>query len=143
MLEVLYYRAKFGRAQISRAARAAKNVEFSVRRFAMKALEYRNNFDVVGSGKVCSRAPVFNFLTLMPTGDTTKWQSPKNGKNWGGVAGRGRQNKPISRRNFARKRTSWACISALNMALIGKRGSVQESRKCPNLSKNVVLSTES
>jgi len=62
VLEVLYQYAKFGGARISPAAGAAKNVEFflfvclSVRHtfeskslrapnFAMKALEYRNNFD--------------------------------------------------------------------------------------------------
>ena len=61
MLEVLYHRAKFGGARISPAAGAAKNVEFffclfvtllNVRDcapdFAMKALEYRNDFDTVG-----------------------------------------------------------------------------------------------
>jgi len=115
------------------------NVRVCAPCFAMKALEYRNNFDAVGSGKVCSRAPVLNFLTLMPTGDTTEYQSPKTVKKMGGVAGRGRQNKPISRRNFARKRTSWVYFNALNLALIGKRGSVQESRKCQNLSKIVVF----
>ena len=68
MLEVLYHRAKFGVARISPAAGVAKNVEFfclfvslsvclSVtllnRRvcapdFAIKALEYRNDFDAGG-----------------------------------------------------------------------------------------------
>ena len=62
MLEVLYYHAKFARARISPAAGVAKNVEFlcvclsvtllNVRDcapdFAMKALEYRNDFDTVG-----------------------------------------------------------------------------------------------
>ena len=69
MLEVLYHHAKFGGARISPAAGAAKNVEFFVclfvclsvclfvtllnvtdyaPDFAMKALEYRNDFDVVG-----------------------------------------------------------------------------------------------
>ena len=68
MLEVLYHHAKFGGARISPAAGAAKNVEFfclsvclfvclfltllNVRDcapdFAMKALEYRNDFDTVG-----------------------------------------------------------------------------------------------
>jgi len=59
VLEVLYHHAKFGWARISPAAGAAKNVEFfclsvtllNVRLcapdFAMKALEYRNNFDAV------------------------------------------------------------------------------------------------
>ena len=61
MLEVLYHRAKFGRAQISPAAGVTKNVEFFVclfvtllnvrdcaPDFAMKALGYRNDFDAVG-----------------------------------------------------------------------------------------------
>ena len=63
MVEVLYHHAKFGRARISPAAGVAKNVEFflsvclsvallSVRDcaldFAMKAFEYRNDFDAVG-----------------------------------------------------------------------------------------------
>ena len=66
MLEVLCHHAKFGGARISPAAVVAKNVEFffvclsvclfvtllNVRDcapdFAMKALEYRNDFDTVG-----------------------------------------------------------------------------------------------
>jgi len=65
VLEVLYHRAKFGGARISPAAGVAKNVEFFVclsvcwsvtllnvrvcaPDIAMKALEYRNDFDAVG-----------------------------------------------------------------------------------------------
>ena len=69
MLEVLYHHAKFGGARISPAAGAAKNVEFFVclsvcvfvclsvtllnvrvcaPNSAMKALEYRNDFDAAG-----------------------------------------------------------------------------------------------
>jgi len=60
VLEVLYHHAKFDRARVSHAAGVAKNVEFfclSVRHpferfyapdFAMKALEYRNDFNAVG-----------------------------------------------------------------------------------------------
>ena len=62
MLEVLYHHAKFSGARITPAAGVAKNVKFfvclSVRHvferqscapdFAMKALEYRNDFDTVG-----------------------------------------------------------------------------------------------
>jgi len=65
VLEVLYHQANFRGAQISPTAGAAKNVEFfclsvclSVRHalnvrdcapdFAMKALEYTNDFDAVG-----------------------------------------------------------------------------------------------
>ena len=58
---VLYHHTKFGGARISPAAGVAKNVEFFVclfvtllnvrdcaPDFAMKALEYRNDFDAVG-----------------------------------------------------------------------------------------------
>jgi len=100
VLQFLYHHAKFGGARISPAAGVAKNVEFfclmsvcllvtllNVRDcapdFAMKALEYRNDFDAVGYGKVCSYAPVFNFVRLLPIGDNTKCRSPKNGENWG------------------------------------------------------------
>jgi len=66
VLEVLYHHAKFGGARISPAAGVAKNVEFfsvclfvclsvtllNVRDcapdFALKALEYRNDFDGIG-----------------------------------------------------------------------------------------------
>ena len=66
MLEVLYDHAMFGGARISPAAGVAKSVEFfsvclsvclsvtllNVRvcapDFAMKALEYRNDFDAIG-----------------------------------------------------------------------------------------------
>ena len=63
VLEVLYHRAKFGWARISSAAGATKTLSFlsvclHVRHaferqslcadFAMKALEYRNDFDTVG-----------------------------------------------------------------------------------------------
>ena len=65
MLEVLYHHAKFGGARISPAAGVAKNVNFFVclsvclfvtllnvrvcaPDFAMKAMEYRNDFDAVG-----------------------------------------------------------------------------------------------
>ena len=63
MLEVLYHHAKFGGARISLAAGVAKNVEFflfvclfvtllnvrdCVPDFAMKTLEYRNDYDTVG-----------------------------------------------------------------------------------------------
>ena len=64
MLEVLYHHAKLGGARISPAAGVAKNVEFfclfvclsvtllsvsdCALDFAMKALEYRNDFDAFG-----------------------------------------------------------------------------------------------
>jgi len=61
VLRVLYHHAKFGGARISPTAGAAKKVEFfclsvvtlvNVRAcahdFAMKTLEYRNDFDAIG-----------------------------------------------------------------------------------------------
>ena len=67
MLEVFYHHAKFGGARISPTAGVAKNVEFfclfvcvsvtllNVRDcaldFAMKAFEYRNDFDTVDRGR--------------------------------------------------------------------------------------------
>jgi len=69
VLEILYHRAKFGGARILPATGVAKNAEFFVclfvclsvclfvtllnvrdcaPDFAMKALEYRNDFDAVG-----------------------------------------------------------------------------------------------
>ena len=60
VLEVLYHRAEFGGARISPAAGAAKNVEFfsvcmfvtllnvfRVPDFAMKALEHRNDIELI------------------------------------------------------------------------------------------------
>ena len=110
MLKVLYHHAKFGGARVSPAAGAVNNVEFfvclfvclsvtllnvsvCVSDFAVKALDYRNDFVTVGYGKVCrlSRAPVFNFLRLLPIGGITKCQSAKNRKNWCFSPTRGRQ----------------------------------------------------
>jgi len=65
VLEILYHHVKFGGARISPAAGVTKNVEFFVclsvclfvtllnvrdcaPDFAMKAMEYRNDFDAVG-----------------------------------------------------------------------------------------------
>jgi len=44
-----------------------------------------------------------------------------------------------SRRNLARKRIPWVCYSTPHLALIGKRGSVQEPPKSQNLPKIVVF----
>ena len=59
------------------------NVRDCAPNFTMKALEYGNDFDAIGQGKVCGCAPVFNFLRLLPFGDITKCRNPNNGKNWG------------------------------------------------------------
>jgi len=101
VLEVLYHHAKFGAARISPAAVCLSvslfvtlvNVRDRAHDFAMKSLEYRNDFDAVGQGKVCSCAPVFNFVRLLPIDDNTKCRSQKPAKLF--FANRGRQNKPI------------------------------------------------
>ena len=93
MLEVFYHRTKFARDLISPAAGAAKNIEFFVclfvclfvtllnardcaPDFAMKTWEYKTILIPLDSGRfaVCT---VFNFLRLLPIGDTTKCRSPK------------------------------------------------------------------
>ena len=71
MLEVLYHHAKFGGARISPAAGVTKNVEFFVclsaclfvcaPDFAMKALEYRNDFDAVDRGRFVVVHPCLTF----------------------------------------------------------------------------------
>ena len=49
----------------------------------------------------------------------------KKRQKLGFFANRGRQDKPIETK-FGRKRMPWVCYSTPNLALIGKRGSVQE-----------------
>ena len=88
---------------------------------------------------VCSCAPVFNFIRLPAVGDTTKCRSPKNGKNWVLSLTEGdRINR--SRRNLARSVHHGSALAhaALNLDLIGKRGSVQEPPP-HKMSKIVVL----
>ena len=81
--------------------------------FAMKALQYRNDLDAIAWGKVCSCASVFNFLRLLPSGNTTKCWSPKNGKILGFSLPEGdRINR--SRLNLACKYIPWVCSSTPN-----------------------------
>jgi len=72
MLEVLYHHVEFGGARTSPTTRVDKTFSFClsvcvpvmilndivcVHDFTMKPLEYKNDFDTVGDGKVCSCAP--------------------------------------------------------------------------------------
>jgi len=82
---------------------------------------------------------VFIFLRLLPTGDTTKCRSAKNGKNCVFFSPPQDDRVNRSRQNFAGKRIHWVCYSTPNLALIGKSGSVQEPQKCQNLPKIVVF----
>ena len=148
-----YHPAKFGGDRISPAAGVAKNVEFFVCMsvclsvtllnvrvcapdFAMKALEYRNDFDAGGWGKVCSCLPMLNFLRLMPiaTSLNAKVQKRQKTAKIGVFRRHSRINR--SRRNFAGKRVPWVCYSSPNMALIGKRESVQEPPKTSKFAQN-------
>ena len=65
---------------------------------------------------------MFNFLRLLPIGDTIKCRSPKNGQNWGFSPPEDDKIKR-SRRNLASKRMPWVGYSTPNLALISKRGS--------------------
>jgi len=106
VLEVLYHHTKFGGARISPAAGAAKNVEFFVcwsrfRRsefcapdFAMNALQYRNGFDTVRQGKVCSSTPCSTFSDCRQLSTPLNAEVQKRQK-LGVFAARGPQNKPI------------------------------------------------
>ena len=62
-------------------------------------------------------------------------KTAKNGKTCGFSPPQDdRINRP--RRNFARKRMPWVCYSTPNLALIGKRGSVQERPKVSKFAQN-------
>jgi len=116
MLDVLYHRAKFGEARISPPPGRPKTLRLLVH--------------------------PRSFLRLLPTGDNIKCRTPKYGKNWDFSPPEGdRINR--SRRNLARKHIQWVYYSTPNLALIGKRGSVQEPQKCQNLPKLWFLATGS
>ena len=51
--------------------------------FATKAcIDNRKKTCQAAISPLCSCAPVFNFVRLLPIGDNTKCRSPKNRKNW-------------------------------------------------------------
>ena len=101
------------------------NVRDCVPNFAMKVLEYRNEFDTVWWGR---------FVVFQLSQNAANWQhhkmlKSKNGKIWGFSPPDGdRINR--SRWILAHKRTP-------NLAIIDKRGWVQEPPKCQNLVKIV------
>jgi len=114
VLEVLDRHANCGGARISPAAGMAKNVEFfclfdvclsvtllnvtdSAPDFAMKALEYRNDFNAVGHTKVfkvCSLHPCSTFSDCCQLATPLNAEIQKRPK-LGVFAVRGRQNKQI------------------------------------------------
>ena len=141
--------AKFDGARISPAARRPKPLSFltvclfsvclsvtllKVRDCApdvsMKALEYRNDFDTVGWGKVCSCAPVFSFLRLPPTSDTTKCRRLKNAKIRDFSPPEGDIINQL-RQNLARKRIPCVCSSTPHLVL----GEGDGYRSPPQISK--------
>ena len=56
------------------------NVRVSAHNFAKKALDYSNDFDAAGQGKVCSCASVFNLFRLQPNGDILNAEVQKTAK---------------------------------------------------------------
>ena len=93
--------------------------------FAMKTLEYRNDFDELDRGRFVVVHPRSTFSDCRQLTRHHKIPKSKNDKNWGFSPPKGdRINR--SRRNLARKRIPWVCSGALKLAFIGKRGSVQE-----------------
>jgi len=67
----------------------------------------------------------FNFLHTLPMGDTTKCQSPKNGKIWDFSLPDGDRLNWL-RQNLAHKRELYVDFRKSNWALIGKKDWVQE-----------------
>jgi len=139
VLEVLYHRAKFGGARISSAAGVAKNVEYflsvcSSRFWTSEIVRQISLWRLWSTETILTPLDRGRFVVVhtcstlsdcLPIGDNTKCWSPKNGKKWGFSSTEGdRINR--SRRNLARKRMPWVSYSTSHLALIGKRGSVQE-----------------
>ena len=104
--------------------------------FAMKALEYRNDFDAVGRGRFVVVHP-FSTLSDCCQLTTTLNAEVKNPQNCFLPTEGDRINRSI--RNLAHKRIPWVCYSTPHLALIVKRGSVQERPKVSKFAKNVVF----
>jgi len=136
VLEVLYHHAKFVGARIYPPLGQPKTLSFlsvclfvclfvtllNVRDcspdFAMKALEYRNNFDARGRFLVVHPCSTLSDCCQLAT--TLNAEVRKKGKNWGFSPTEGdRINR--SRRNLARKCMPWVCYSTPNLAVIGRR----------------------
>jgi len=150
VLEVLYHHAKFGGARISPAAGVAKNVEFfcvfvclSVCPSGFWTSEFvrpispwrRWSTETIlmplGRGRLVVVHPcstLSDCCQLATTLNAEVQKIAKIGKNWGFFAPEDdRINR--SRRNWACKRRPWVCNSTPNLALIGKRASIQEPPK--------------
>jgi len=153
VLEVLYHSAKFGGAQIPPAAGVAKNIEFFVCLFVCSSRFWTS--EIVRQISPWRHWSTETILMLLDRGRfvvvhpcstlsdccqlvTTLNAEPKNGKNWGFLPTEGDRIN-LSRRNLACKRTAWVCYSTPHLALIGKRGSVQEPPKNQNLPKIVAF----
>jgi len=109
VLEVLYHHAKTGRARISPAAGRPKTLSFlsvvclsvtllNVRDcapgFAMKALQYKNDFDALDRGRCVVVHPCSTFLGCCQLATPVNAEFQKRQK-MRLFANRGRQNKPI------------------------------------------------
>jgi len=150
MLEVLYHHAKFGGARISPAAEVGKNVEFlsvcSSRFWTSEIVRPISPWRRWSTETILIPLDRGRFVLVQPCStfsDCCKLATPlnaevqkttKNGKNCGISSP---QDDRINRlkRSFAGKRGPWVCYSTPNLALIGKRGSVQEPPKMPKFAQ--------
>jgi len=157
VLEVLYHHAKSGGARISPAAGAAKNVEFFVclsvcllvrhaferqrlcarnctPDFAMKASEYRKILMPLDRGRFVVVQPCSALSDCCQLATPLNVEVQKRPTNFFSPTEGNRINR--SRRNLARKHIPRVCYSIPNLALIGKRGSVQEPLKMSKFTQN-------
>ena len=153
MLEVVYHHAKFSLVRISPTAGAAKNAEF--RLFVYPSITLVN-VRVVRTISPRRRWSTETTLTPLDRGrfvvvhscstlsDCCQLATPLNAEvqNMAKYGKIGAFSPPeddrinLSRRNLARKRRPWVCYSTPNLALIGKRGAIQEPPKMSKFVQN-------
>ena len=94
----------------------------------MKASEYRNDLVPLDRGRFIVVNPCSAFSDCCQMSTSLNAEVHKNGKHLGfSPPERDRNNR--SRRILTRKRALWVCYNTPNLALSGKRGSVQEPPK--------------
>ena len=150
MLEVLYHCAKFDGAGISSATGAAKNVEFFCLSVCSSRLWTSEIVRPISPWRRWSTETILipldrgRFVVVHPCStlsDCCQLATPLNDEvqnmakiGWFSPPEDDRINR--SRRNLARRRRPWLCYSTPNLALIGKRGSIQEPPKMSKFVQN-------
>ena len=114
------------------------NVRVCAPDFAMKALEYRNNFEPLDRGRfvVVHTCSTLSDCCQLATPLNAEVQNMAKYGKIGGFSPPEDDRINRSRRNLARKRRRRVCYSTPNLALIGKRGSVQERPKMSKFAQN-------